>query len=108
MYPKINMKKLKQRWGIESNWQLAIILLVFAITGYSSLFIAKPLLDLIGLSQENTNPWIYRPLRLLLIFPFYQVLILIYGWIFGQFKFFWKFEKKMLSKMGFKKFFDQD
>ena len=94
------MKKLKQRWGIESNWQLFVILLVFSVTGYSSLVIAKPILSLVGLSQETTNPWVYRPLRLLLIFPFYQVLIVLYGWLFGQFKFFWDFEKKMLRRMG--------
>ena len=94
------MKKLKQRWGIESNWQLFVILLVFSVTGYSSLVIAKPILNIVGLSQETTNPWVYRPLWLLLIFPFYQVLIVLYGWLFGQFKFFWDFEKKMLRRMG--------
>jgi hypothetical protein len=87
------------KWGIESNWQLFIILLVFSVTGYSSLIIAKPILALIGLSQEATNPWIYRPLRILLIFPFYQILIVLNGWLFGQFKFFWDFEKKMLRRM---------
>ncbi|MFT4850231.1 MAG: Na+-driven multidrug efflux pump [Sediminicola sp.] len=93
------MKKLKKKWGIESNWQLFVILLVFSITGYSSLIIAKPILSFIGLSQEATNPWVYRPLRILLIFPFYQVLIVFYGWLFGQFRFFWDFEKKMLRRM---------
>jgi Na+-driven multidrug efflux pump len=93
------LKKLKKKWGIESNWQLFVILLVFSITGYSSLIIAKPILSFIGLSQEATNPWVYRPLRILLIFPFYQVLIVFYGWLFGQFRFFWDFEKKMLRRM---------
>lgn len=99
------MEKLKQRWGLKSNMQVVVILLVFSITGYTSLIIAKPILNFIGLTQEATNPWIYRPLRILLIFPFYQVLILFYGWVFGQFQFFWNFEKKMLSRMGFKRFF---
>jgi hypothetical protein len=53
----------------------------------------------IGLTEEATNPWIYKPLRLILIFPFYQVLIVFYGWLFGQFEFFWNFEKKMLRRM---------
>jgi hypothetical protein len=35
-----------------------------------------------------------------LIFPIYQVLLVFFGFIFGQFKFFWNFEKKMLSRMG--------
>ena len=93
------MKKLKKKWAIESNWQLFVILLVFSVTGYSSLFIAKPILEFIGLTQEGTNPWIYRPLRLILIFPFYQILIVSYGWLFGQFEFFWNFEKKLLRRM---------
>ena len=94
------MERLKQRWGITSNRQIIIIIIVFSITGYSSLFVAKPILELVGLSQETTNPWIYRPLRLILIFPFYQILIVAYGWLFGQFQFFWNFEKKMLKRMG--------
>ena len=93
------MKRLKTKWGIESNWQLFVILLVFSVTGYSSLFIAKPIMAVIGLTEEATNPWIYKPLRLILIFPFYQVLIVFYGWLFGQFEFFWNFEKKMLRRM---------
>lgn len=100
----IKMEKLKKRWGLTSNWQVVLILLVFSITGYSSLLIAKPILDLVGLAQETTNSWIYRPLRILLIFPFYQILIVMYGWLFGQFEFFWNFEKKMLKRIGFKRF----
>ena len=94
------MEKLKKRWGIDSNWQVMVIILVFSVTGYTSLLIAKPALTLVGLSQEATNPWIYRPLRILLIFPIYQVLIVLFGWLFGQFKFFWNFEKKMLRRLG--------
>ena len=102
------MEKLKKRWGLQSNWQVILILLVFSITGYSSLLIAKPILNLVGLTQETTNPWIYRPLRILLIFPFYQVLIIAYGWLFGQFQFFWNFEKKMLQRIGLGRFLKND
>jgi hypothetical protein len=99
------MEKLKKHWNLKSNWQVFIILLVFSITGYSSLLIAKPILSLVGLDKATTNPWVYRPLRILLIFPFYQILIVFFGWLFGQFTFFWNFEKKMLSRLGFKRFF---
>jgi len=98
------MKKLKDKWGITSNFQLAIIFIVFAITGSASLVVSAPILDLIGFSKESINPWLYHPLRLLLIFPVYQVLILIIGAIFGQFTFFWNFVKKMLVFLGFKRF----
>lgn len=102
------MEKLKKRWGLTSNWQVLIIFLVFSITGYTSLLIAKPILNLVGLSQEATNPWVYRPLRILLVFPFYQILIVVFGWIFGQFEFFWNFEKRMLRRIGFKRFFKEE
>ncbi|MFS4455547.1 DUF6787 family protein [Maribacter sp. 2304DJ31-5] len=99
------MGKLKERWGISSNFQLIIIFIVFAITGSSSVYVAKPFLNLIGLHKESfSEPWwgniLYWTLRILMIFPFYQVLLVIYGWLFGQFKFFWSFEKKMLGRMG--------
>ncbi|RPD98623.1 diacylglyceryl transferase [Aureibaculum marinum] len=101
------LEKLKKRWGINSNLQIIIILIVFSITGYTSLYIAKPILEIIGLSKETTNPWIYRPLRIILIFPFYQVLIVVFGWLFGQFDFFWNFEKKMLRRIGLKRFISE-
>lgn len=99
------MQRLKERWGITSNLQLIVILVVFAVTGSSSVYVAKPFLDLIGLEQSNfPDTWwgnsLYWILRILLIFPFYQILLVIYGWLLGQFKFFWAFEKKMLSRLG--------
>ncbi|MCM4163097.1 MULTISPECIES: DUF6787 family protein [unclassified Arenibacter] len=100
------MKKLKQRWGVNSNLQLFIIFIVFSITGSSSVYAAKPFLNWIGLHRENFSPdflWgglIYLTFRILLIFPIYQFLLVIYGWLFGQFRFFWEFEKKMLGRMG--------
>jgi hypothetical protein len=38
-----------------------------------------------------------------MIFPIYQILLVLIGAIFGQFNFFWAFEKKMLRglKLGF-------
>ena len=93
------MNRLKKRWNISSNWQLASILIVFAITGFSSLQLAKPFLSLIGNPENFEQHWLYRILRLVLIFPIYQVLLIFIGFIFGQFSFFWNFEKKMLNKI---------
>ena len=101
----MGMQKLKARWGIHSNFQLLIILVVFAITGSSSVYVAKPFLQYVGLEAGNfSEGWwgatVYWTARLLLIFPFYQVLLILFGWLFGQFRFFWNFEKKMLQRMG--------
>lgn len=94
------MEKLKERWGIESNWAILAILVVFAINGSFAAWVAKPVTNFLGLSQETISPWLYWPLRILLIFPIYQLTLPLVGWLFGQFKFFWNFEKKFLSRIG--------
>ena len=97
------MKKLKKKWGIKSNLHLILILIVFSITGFVSLIIAKPILIFFGLDQKTVSAWIFWPRRITIIFPIYQILILIVGFLFGQFKFFWDFEKKMLIRLGLKR-----
>ncbi len=98
------MKKLKAKWGIDSNLQLVIILIVFSVTGSIAVAIAKPLLNIVGANADVMSLWIYVPIRIFIIFPTYQVLIVIIGALFGQFQFFWNFEKKMLARLGFKRF----
>lgn len=94
------LDKLKQRWGITSNFQVVVIFIVFGITGSLSAKLAAPLTEYIGLQEGELSGWIYWPVRILLIFPIYQVLLVFFGWLFGQYRFFWDFEKKMLKRMG--------
>lgn len=98
------METFKERWGIKSNLQLAIIFIVFAITGSTSAWLSKPFCFWLGILKEDLEYW-FTPIRLILIFPIYQVLLVVIGFLFGQFKFFWAFEKKMLKRMGFGFFF---
>ena len=93
------MNKLKQRWNITSNWQILIIFIVFAITGSTAAYLTNPVTSFIGITKENLHWSIYWLLRILILFPIYQVLLVFIGGIFGQFKFFWEFEKKMLYRM---------
>ena len=94
------MEKLKNRWGISSNIQLVLILIVFAINGSFAAWVADPITAFFNLSPETISPWVFWPLRILLIFPIYQLTLPLVGFIFGQFKFFWAFEKKFLSRLG--------
>ena len=93
------METFKERWGIKSNLQLAIIFIVFAITGSTSAWLSKPFCFWLGILKEDLEFW-FTPVRLLLIFPIYQVLLVLIGFLFGQYKFFWAFEKRMLKRMG--------
>ncbi|MGK0377061.1 DUF6787 family protein [Patiriisocius sp. Uisw_017] len=96
------MKKLKERWGVKSNWRLTVIFIVFSITGSTAAKFAAPLVAWLGISKE-IGWYVYWPLRILLIFPLYQILLVFFGWLFGEYAFFWNFEKKMLRhlKLGF-------
>lgn len=94
------MTNFKQRWQIKSNWQVLVIIVVFAITGSTAAFISKPILSLCNISKNEVSPWLYYLLYILILFPIYQVLLVSFGYIFGQFHFFWSFEKKLLKKCG--------
>tara|TARA_B100000575_G_scaffold257887_1_gene229158 strand:- start:204 stop:515 length:312 start_codon:yes stop_codon:yes gene_type:complete len=97
-------QKLKSKWGITSNFQFFIINLVFAISGLSSLLISRPLLKFFGINNDSLNWYLYYPLRIIIIFIAYQFTLLVIAFLFGQFDFFWKQEKKILKRLGFKKF----
>lgn len=93
------MEKLKKRWGIATNFQLVVIFVVFAVTGSSSAWVSKPFCQWLGITADDLG-FLFIPVRILLIFPIYQILLVSIGFLFGQFKFFWEFEKKFLSRLG--------
>lgn len=99
-------KKLEKKWMVEYKWEMIRVFIVFAITGSSSVFIGKPIIALIGITKENLNNTVYWILYIFVGLVFYQILLVCFGWLFGQFKFFWEFEKKMLSRFGLKRFLD--
>ena len=92
------MEKIRKLFKVDSNYQLFIVNIVFAITGSLALYFAGILLDLISISVDNTNTFLYWTLRITLILPVYQVLLLLVGTIFGEFQYFWAMEKKIISR----------
>ena len=93
------MVKLMKRWGLTSYWQVVVVFIVFGITGSTAAKIAGPITDVLGVTTE-LGKGIYWTIRILMIFPVYQVLLVFFGWLFGEFAFFWNFEKKMLRRLG--------
>ena len=92
-------KKLKEKWLLTSNFQFFIVIVLFSITGSSSVRVAKPILDLLGINKGLVW-YIYWPLRILIVFPAYQLLFMVFGTLLGQWEFAWRFEKKMLGGFG--------
>ena len=100
------LKYLKEKWNISSNFQLIVIFIVFAITGTTSAKLAVPLLELLNIypsifDNVKLGNVLYTLLRVLVIFPIYQILLIVVAVFFFQFKFFWEFEKKILKRIGF-------
>jgi hypothetical protein len=87
------LDRLKTKWGITSHFQMVVVFIVFAITGSASLFVARPVLEMVGITNDM-NPWIRVPLRIIAILPVYQVMLLVIGSLFGQFRFFLNLQKK--------------
>ena len=76
------MKRLKEKWGITSNFQLFIICVVFAITGSLSVLITEPVILFLFGDLDGLNPLLSWLLRILIIFPIYQAILLFFGFIF--------------------------
>ena len=96
----MKIEKIKKFLKVDSYFQLFIVLIVFSITGSLALFLSDYLLKILDISKNNYDPIFFYLLRIFFIFPIYQVLLIIIGTIFGEFNYFWKFEKKFLRKLG--------
>jgi hypothetical protein len=95
--------RLQDRWKVKSVFQVIIILIVFACTGFTVLLIKRPLFAYWFPAGEV--PLTASIAYWILIFPVYNLFLLFYGFVFGQFRFFWDFEKRFFARIfsNFKK-----
>jgi len=90
------LEKLKEKWRLKNLFQVIVILIVFSLTGMTVVLIRPVIFSWFNFNAQ-TPFWIKTITYILLIFPMYQILILVYGTIFGQFDFFWDKEKKLFK-----------
>lgn len=90
--------KLQQKWNV-SPIQLFLILCTFAVTGTSTAIVSREITQWVGFDEQTY--WVWRLLLRLSVLIFgYQVILLLVSVVFGQFPFFWNYEKKILRRMG--------
>jgi hypothetical protein len=90
--------KLKRKWKLESAAQVVWVLIVFACTGLSALFLKKPIMQfLAGADGETVSASVIY--YVFIMTPMYNVLLLAYAFVFGQFNFFWEFEKRLFRRI---------
>ncbi|MCS6796429.1 MAG: prolipoprotein diacylglyceryl transferase [Raineya sp.] len=92
------IQKLQERWKVKSAWQVLVILIVFACTGFTILFLKKPIYYTLSI-DETTPTWQRIILWVVLILPLYNIFLLLYGFIFGQFSFFWLFVNRLFGRL---------
>lgn len=92
-------ERLKKKWGITTEAQFWVIMLVFSLAGSSTVWVRKPVFALLGVGPQT--PFVLKFLLwLAVIFPAYQIMLMLWGTLLGQFRFVWWFEKKMLRRFG--------
>ena len=96
------MQKIRNFFKVESNFQLLIVNVVFAVTGTISVILAGFILNFIGLDTNVLGSSLYWTLRILILMPIYQILLIMIGAVFGEFTYFWRIEKKMLNRFCIK------
>lgn len=96
------LQRLQAKWKLKSLLQVVLVLIVFALTGFTILFIKKPIFDFLGVSMERGGFW-KTVLYLLLVLPLYQIILLMWGFVFGQFSFFWEKEKQFIRRIAGKR-----
>ena len=93
------IEKIVNKFKANSIRHLFIIFIIFALSGSGSLFISSPILIVLGLDKLITFYPLYIFVRIILIIPIYQFILIIIASLFGEFDYFWKFEKKFLQRL---------
>lgn len=91
--------RLQAKWGLSSVFQVMMVLIVFSCAGMSVVLAKTPLFEMIGFTEE-TSTWLKVGVYLVTILPMYQVFLLFYALVLGQFHFFWGYQKKSLARLG--------
>lgn|GEM_PF-577220 len=86
--------KLKDKWQLDSIRQVIIVLIVFGLTGTTIALSKVYILSAIGMDH---SPFIAKLIAGVMA---YQVLILVFGTLLGQFNFFWQKEKRLVIRIG--------
>ena len=89
--------RFKSKWNIQSNWQLFKVMVVFSMAGQSILFAMPFVKDYFELPDDLNFLW--KALFFIFIsFPIYQVFLLFWALLLGEFQFFLFFIKTSFKK----------
>ena len=88
-------ERLKQKWNIQNDWDFWMIMLTFSMAGMAIMPARKVIFHLVGITPQ-TPLWVKILVYVPLIPPAYQLGLLLFGTLLGQFRFFWEKEKQLV------------
>ena len=94
------MRKMRNFFKVDSNVRLLVVFAVFSIAGSLSIVVANIIFN--NLLKLEDHDFMYWCLRIIIIVPIYQVLLVATGTICGEFRYFWEIEKRILRRLGLK------
>tara|TARA_B100000900_G_scaffold273088_1_gene233275 strand:- start:170 stop:466 length:297 start_codon:yes stop_codon:yes gene_type:complete len=93
------IQPLIKKFNAKSKAHLLLIFFVFGLSGSFSLWISSPIISALDLKNILNNYSLYIILRILIVIPIYQLILIVFAFIFGEFDYFWSFEKKFLKRI---------
>lgn len=93
------LKKIIDKFNARSFKHLIIIFLVFALSGSASLLMSSLILNAINLKELIIFYPLYLLVRIIFLIPIYQLVLIIIATLFGEFRYFWNFEKKFFKRL---------
>ena len=97
------LENVKKKFNARSIRHLVIIFIVFSISGSLTVYLSFPIINFFQIHKYIDNLFLILIIRLLIIFPLYQLILIGVGIIFGELDYFINFERKFLKKLFFKK-----
>ncbi len=89
--------RLKARWGV-TTWGFVAIMLAFALAGMTVLKIGSFIVNIIV--PDGAPKWLWWTVKILVVLPVYEVLLLGYGTLLGQRRFFIDKQRRLLRLLA--------
>ena len=93
------IQSLIKKFNAKSKVHLLVIFFIFGLSGSFSLWIISPIMLALDLKNIFNSYPLYIFFRVLIIIPIYQIILIVIAFIFGEFQYFWIFEKKFLKRI---------
>jgi len=90
-------QRLKARWGV-STWGFVAIMLAFALAGMTVLKIGSIIVN--AIVPDDSPKWLWWTVKVLIVLPVYEILLLSYGTLLGQRRFFVEKQRRALRVLA--------